>query len=299
MNEVTHLNRESFKEKLILMNSFECARALNDKRETKPPLRLLCATEKDYLGSLHIYLMKSLFMLREDKNLFHFLVNTLENNAAGMTDEKLESFADELIFLFFADFTSNERNIIGILRHFKYLIAENFKKYSENKDCVILYNDAHMVTRLIKSYIKRTENREYLRLMFSKILDRMASMDQYLKEKQRMFRRERTEEMRKGSMKQPASVIINPRLIEEDEASTTASRSPKGSLIEDPGASSKEDAKERKDLPLTASDIIFICDEMLGQATKMLEFMPLAMRYLFKLIEILAEKNVKYLIIKK
>lgn len=87
-----------------------------------------------------------------------------------MDDEEKDNFSDELIFLFFANFTSNERNIIGILRHFEYLIADMFINHTLGRQSLTFDDSNLMINKLIKSYIKKTENREYLRLLFNKIL---------------------------------------------------------------------------------------------------------------------------------
>lgn len=72
------LNRDSFKEKLLLINSFDAAKALTNKTGKAPKARLLCANEKSYLGSINHYFMKALLILREDKKLFKFFINSLE-----------------------------------------------------------------------------------------------------------------------------------------------------------------------------------------------------------------------------
>lgn len=60
-------------------------------------------------------------MLRENTQTFQLFMAMIEREN-NIPDKLLDNLADDLIFLLFADFTSSEKNIITILRHFEGLI---------------------------------------------------------------------------------------------------------------------------------------------------------------------------------
>ena len=120
LDQVSILNRNCYKEKLLVVSTFNNIRALL-KEKPMPPRRLLCANEKEYMGSMLLYFMKTLQMLKEDKKLFEFFLKVLEEEK-GLTEDQLDMLADDLVYLFFSDFTSNERSILNILRQFENLI---------------------------------------------------------------------------------------------------------------------------------------------------------------------------------
>jgi hypothetical protein len=120
LDRVALLNRQCYKEKLVLISCYEKCRALTEKK-FKPAKRLLCTNEAQYMGSFTLYIMKALLLLREDKKAFEYFLGIVDADTT-IPESFLEVLAEDLMFLFFADFTSNERSILNILRHFEYLL---------------------------------------------------------------------------------------------------------------------------------------------------------------------------------
>ncbi len=122
LDKVATLNRMCYKEKIQVVSTFNTIKTLlegKDKREQ--PRRLLCANEKEYMGSVLSYTLKVLTMLKENKQLFGLFVTALQSTK-DLSDEYLDMLATDLVYLFFSDFTSNERSILNILRQFEHLI---------------------------------------------------------------------------------------------------------------------------------------------------------------------------------
>ena len=68
-----------------------------------------------------LYLMRMLLMFREDTKTFKAFLNSITKEK-DVSEEFFERLASEMIYLLFTDFTSNERTVLNILRHFEYLI---------------------------------------------------------------------------------------------------------------------------------------------------------------------------------
>jgi hypothetical protein len=89
--------------------------------------------------------MRVLLMLREDRQVFQYLVKVLDDPAsfAGMTlpPKFLENFATDLVVLFFADFSSTEKNVVSILRQFEGLIQKLFKGFANGEFPYFLKNE--------------------------------------------------------------------------------------------------------------------------------------------------------------
>lgn len=113
-------NRDCYKEGIRLLASHDKLVSAVEKG-CSPSRRLLCTKEKDYLGSTYIYIMRVLLMLREDKGIFKYLLDCVEN-AGNFAGRPLDEFAEELVFLFFADFSSDEKHVVSILRHLECLL---------------------------------------------------------------------------------------------------------------------------------------------------------------------------------
>ena len=117
LGRTERLNRDSYTEKIKLLSCYEGLKSLLEK-DYHSSRRLICTNEKEYLGSAYTFIIRLLLMLREDKQLFAYLLQTLETMVA-LPHNFLDKFADELVFLFFADFSSTEKNVISILRQFE------------------------------------------------------------------------------------------------------------------------------------------------------------------------------------
>lgn len=120
--EITKKNRECYKEQLYLLSSLDKILSLVEKNANRPR-RLFCENEKDYVGDLHLYLMRMLLYFRDDPKCFEsFLMSVVNTNT---NEDDLDRLASDMIYFLFTDFTSNERTVLNILRHFEYLIKVN------------------------------------------------------------------------------------------------------------------------------------------------------------------------------
>lgn len=116
LEKIDKQNKECYKHKLNLLYCYDHLYALAFNKR-KPVRRLLCINEKEFLGSAHIFLMRILLMLRENKEAFQCFLEMIQK------EPKIPyTLADDLIFMLFADFTSSENNTITILRHLEGLI---------------------------------------------------------------------------------------------------------------------------------------------------------------------------------
>ena len=120
LDSIAKLNRDCYKGELLFITSYDKILSLVDAKP-EPPRRLFCKNEKEYAGGLHLYLMRMLLMFREDTKTFKAFLNSITKEK-DVSEEFFERLASEMIYLLFTDFTSNERTVLNILRHFEYLI---------------------------------------------------------------------------------------------------------------------------------------------------------------------------------
>lgn len=153
LDRVAELNRTCYKEKLQVISTFSMIQALLE-HAPKPPLRLFCANEKEYLGSMKIYVMRLLTLIKDDKRLFALFLSALQTSK-GVTEEYMEMLAADLVYMFFSDFTSNERSILNILRQFEQLIQVRDQR-SEGRICS--WTTGQAATRSLTSHSSSTDS---------------------------------------------------------------------------------------------------------------------------------------------
>ncbi len=140
----------------------------------------------------------------------------------------------------------------------------------------LFYEKSLFINRLINAYLKRSENREYLHLLFGKIMDRLYSANNApaadVPEEQK--RRPTESSLATASLLSPDGPIPK----ELRRSMTVQSRS----------ALEESCPKETVDWKRTEE----ICEEFIHSVTKKLIYMPLSVRYLCKLVEKLATANV-------
>ena len=309
------LNRECYKRQLNLMCAHDKLLPVLDKT-VRPIRKLLCADEKSYFGQSYLFIMRVLLMLREDKQVFHYFARGLDGSKE-YPSSFLDNLAEELVFLFFADFSSPEKTAITFLSQLEGLICRLFKGYVKGEYPLLFEESDLMVNRLIKAFMNKYEHHDYLRILFGKIFDDADDLRSYL---------------RKLKAKKLKGVMTE---VSSDNQSTTTADEPEEALyspitkfIPDhfdhnfkldivkaggaPVQRSKtvdySDLKEETSIAgaktcpgqpgkFSTDDILTICDAILDRVVKKLLFMPPSMRYFCKLLEKVALQHVIIIII--
>ena len=142
---------------------------------------ILCKNEKGYLGISYQYIMKILLKIRESKKLFEYLIQSIEANLSTIDDIGLNFLAQDFVFLFFSDFSSSEKGIITILRQFEVIITKMFDEYKLGKHSMLFEDQKVMINKIIKSFLKNNENRDYVNLLFGKLFDEASDLKKYAK----------------------------------------------------------------------------------------------------------------------
>lgn len=122
--KISHLNRENYKARLLLLNSYYTLCALVNK-QPKPPRPLICTNEKNYLGSTERIISTILLLLRDDTDVFKMLISYVDTST-DCSEAYLQFFADELTLVLFADFFSSNNSDLRILHHLTSLLQVNY-----------------------------------------------------------------------------------------------------------------------------------------------------------------------------
>eukprot|EP01022_Parablepharisma_sp_SALTPOND_P033601 TRINITY_DN89110_c0_g1_i1.p1 TRINITY_DN89110_c0_g1~~TRINITY_DN89110_c0_g1_i1.p1 ORF type:complete len:1013 (-),score=106.12 TRINITY_DN89110_c0_g1_i1:723-3668(-) len=273
-------NRKCYKAQLAQLYLYECTKSLTEKAKLKPPAKLLCANEKEYLGAAFIYIMKILVPLRENPSFFGFLSSCIDTSK-DVPEETSDKLAEEMAFLFFADFISPERFHHLFLRHINYLLPVLFKTCKAQKKAYP-FEIPFFVNKLLREYVKRPEVRNYTRLLFAnaltKILDlstRVQHSQQFTPDKRytMYFASEgKSKTMDLGQSLYNGHSYINHLPDTTDEAS-------------EPGTPTKEIEG------MEIAELLEICEEILETIQKQLIYFPLELRFLCKLIENHVKEN--------
>jgi hypothetical protein len=144
-----------------------------------------------------------------------------------------------------------------------------------------------MVNRLIKAYLKKSDCREYNRMLLHKFLEKGQDMTKYLS----------AMKVKQGVQQSvPLLCAPNSKHGQESGSSGSDSRSESDISRKRTQRPSGEDIKFNKDKSetevLSAADTALICEALLERITKTLVYMPLSMRYICKLAEKLASAYV-------
>jgi len=266
IKEIEDQNKACYKHQLALLSTYRSYGPSIGPLVT-PRRTLFCTNEKDYLGTLHSWIMRILQELRDNPKIFEYFISSIDKlskpSNASFSLSTLDNFADDLIFMFFADFSSMEKNVTNLLRHFQVILVKIIKSYAAG-DCLMLFEDQNlMVNRLIKSFLNTNNNRDYLSLLFGKLFDEATDLKKYAKRmREKMLQKNKT----------------NPFTKEKAQTTDTIPTT--------------EEQKEGK-----LNDTLLICEGIINRATKKLLHMPLAMRYFFKLLANIAFEHVITLII--
>jgi len=276
--ELKKRNRLCYKSQLHQLYLFECAKNLSEKDKAKPITKLLCANEKEFLGAAYIYMQKVVYALKENYDFFGFLVQCI-NQQKDISEENLEKLSDELIFLFFPDFGAGIKFNHSFLKHINYLLPELFKECKISKK-LYPFDNLCFTNKLLKSYMKRSEIKNYTKLLFSKTLNRMLEISTRPQKNNDFSTPKRATMLEKTefSPKEFKNFSIGSENVLKNQAKTDdllQDAVPDNVLIE--GMSSEE--------------LCEICDEMIENIFKQIVYFPIEIRILFKLIEKHAIEN--------
>ncbi len=154
-----------------------------------------------------------------------------------------------------------------------------------------------MVNKLIKAYLNKYEHREYVYLIFGKLFRDVAGLGPYLNEKARkelhsqysIPLKDQKEPFENSDPSTPPDSPGSPtRIFENHFASPVDDIIKPSSMREEiKGAANyapvifTEDTRPEK---LNTEDALLVCDNILKTMREKLLYMPLSMRYLFKLL---------------
>ena len=159
-----------------------------------------------------------------------------------------------------------------------------------------------MINKLIRAYLKKSENREYTLQLFGKLFEKVMDMPKFVrdlrirKQGDNPTQVSTTSEGLGSEDKQYDSILELPmspstRFI-EDHFTTQV---PKFELKVVP-VMVEEDTKapnEQQTRKLDTEAVLLVCDHILETITKKLLYMPLSIRYLCKMLDRLAEPHVR------
>jgi len=190
--------------------------------------------------------MKILEGLREDKQLFEYLIESIDK-IESPHPKTLDYLSEDLVFMFFADFSSTDKNVSNLLRQFQVIVVKVIKEHAAGNCLTLFENEDLMVNRLIKAFLNNNHNRNYLSLLFGKLFDEATDLKKYAR---------RIKEKNLNQSTNPGSFTLT---VAKDKNS--------------------EEIKEE------VNDILLICEGILNRIMKKLIHMPLAIRYFCKLLE--------------
>lgn len=148
-----------------------------------------------------------------------------------------------------------------------------FEEYAANQ--INLFDPTLFINRLLKAYMKRSENGDYLRMLFGKILEKLIANDYA-----------QTAENRKNF----ASTEAYQEEENQVDGSPERRQSLKANIVVNP--SEEELKSDVKADQITPDQIIGVLDDITKKISKKLVFMPISIRYLCKLTEKIANATV-------
>eukprot|EP00826_Nyctotherus_ovalis_P026970 TRINITY_DN21020_c0_g1_i1.p1 TRINITY_DN21020_c0_g1~~TRINITY_DN21020_c0_g1_i1.p1 ORF type:complete len:194 (-),score=41.18 TRINITY_DN21020_c0_g1_i1:269-805(-) len=112
--EISEMLRMCYKIRLHQVYLHKCAKYLANTKSRKPPMMFLCKNEKEYLGATFIYMAKIIVPLKNSPPFFKFLAECIDA-AKDVTEDDANELAEEMVYLFLADFTSFDKSFFRAL----------------------------------------------------------------------------------------------------------------------------------------------------------------------------------------
>lgn len=223
--------------------------------------------------------MRVLSGLRESPPLFECFVEAVDTISGTLPSLTLDRLAEDLVFMFFADFSSTDKNVSNLLRQFQVILVKVVKAYAAG-DCPMLFEDQElMVNRLIKAFLNNNHNRDYLSLLFGKLFDEATDLRKYA----RRMREKKMVESRTSPLASERTKAPNSHT--GDSASSLREQPSNSSVPQKSTTGPMEELKRRSVDESKMNDILLICDGIINRIVKKLLHMPLAIRYFCKLVE--------------
>lgn len=258
-------------------------------RIPQPHESLLCKNEKEYLGMFYVYIKKLLSTLREDAELFDFFVREVEKSTKTLPDRLVNHLAEDLVFLFFPDFTSAERTIINFLKQIQGMLVRLFRDFTSGVNYLLFDNNDSLINKLLTKFMETSENGNYLEMLFRKMYSEAADLSKFIKhlsKKNYELVEERQIEGTDGNEDEHYLLIYNrnSRVVENHFSKQRAD-----STLE---VLSEEVKMPSAESLLKDSEIKLLCNWILRRITKNLSYMPMNVRYLCKFLERLVLQHV-------
>eukprot|EP00826_Nyctotherus_ovalis_P027965 TRINITY_DN2194_c0_g4_i2.p1 TRINITY_DN2194_c0_g4~~TRINITY_DN2194_c0_g4_i2.p1 ORF type:complete len:276 (+),score=50.31 TRINITY_DN2194_c0_g4_i2:301-1128(+) len=270
------------------MNSYSKLAAASG-RVPWPRESLLCKNEKEYLGMFYVYIKKFLSTLREDAELFDFFVREVEKSTKTLPDKLVNHLAEDLVFLFFPDFSSTEKTIINFLRQIKGMLARLFRDFTSGANYLLFDDNDSLINKLLTKFMESSENGNYIEMLFRKMYNEATDLSIFIKhlsKKSNDHVEERQIEGTDGNEDEHYLLIYNrnSRLI-DGHFSKDRADSILDLLSEEIKISNTENL-------LKNSEIKLLCNWIIHRITKNLAYMPMSVRYLCKFLEQLVLQHV-------
>jgi len=259
-----------YKEKLAELFLCEYIKSLAKDNTNKLPVKSLCTNNKDYLGSNFIYIMKVIKPLKEDSSFFAVLIDLL-NKASNITEADKQALADELVYLFLTDFTSYTKSDHLFLSHIDSLLPLVLNKSS--------FSSKDFSNMILEAFIRKPEVVEYTKHVFGSTLNEILELS-----------------LRRADYKLDPKKItteIHFNLIKNEEAKESSR-----SVLEDfkflmiksyIGEHSSDPSNNTEAEPIIEGmpleRIKKLIDNLLEVIKAQCEYVPLSLRFFFKLIE--------------
>lgn len=243
--------------------------------------------------------MRALLILREDTRVFGCLMKIIDYKLADFSGKSVTRLAEDLVLLFFADFSSTDKNIASFLRQLEVLLERLFSGVTKN-EFPLLFDEDLMINRIIKIYLNKYEHREYLRLLFDKIFIEAIDLRKYLNE---LKQKQQKNDVEFELIQNDGITNYTNDSTYNGENNADGLYSPQTRIISDHFSSgTKQDlgnlqlkkVEEQKSssystpgnfFKMTTEEILLICDGIISRITRKLPYMPLSIRYLCKLLE--------------
>ena len=222
------------------------------------------------MGTSYDHALEILINLRDCPQLFQYLIKTLDSGKLKYENEMLDRFARDLVLLFFSDFSSAEKNGVNILRQLEVMIANRFNDYVSNRSFALYGGENLMINRIIKVFINSTENRDYLNLLFGKLFHEATDFKKYLI---KLHKKKSKSKSVHDLHNMPNECILQ-------------SNNPNSNTNQVPKKANDVDSTKKKPTDIIEDENMYmLCEAILNRITSKLIYMPLSMRYFFKMLE--------------
>ena len=250
VQELENASRELYKQKIIEFYLHDTYKLLIASSSSKASMQLqktkvLCSNEKEYLGTAFIHIMNILIAVNTDASFFDFLLNSIDS-LKEIPKEDLNVLAEEMVSTLLIDTSHYERSRLIFLRYADKVLPGFLAKFNPKK-AHGHFNCPLFFNNLLEEYMKQSDMKSYNQLLFKDALTLLLRF---------------TEENKKQEKKKEIG----------GESVNLGSKSPNienDSLLKG----------------INTEELMKVIDMMLENIQRYLNYMPLRLRYLCKIIE--------------